>query len=46
MLEPDTHLRVEEELKTSLKMDAKRIYITFLIFFLNHVVKCSENIYN
>lgn len=45
MLEPDTHLCIEEELKICLKMDAKKIYITFLIFFLNHVINSVVKIF-
>jgi len=35
MVELDAHFCIEEEQKTCLKMDAERIYVTFLIFFPN-----------
>lgn len=44
MLEPDTHLCIEEP-KTCLKMDAKKIYFTLLIFFLNHVINSVVEIF-
>lgn len=44
MREPDTHL-CTEELKTCLKMDAKKNYITFLILFLDLVINSVVKIF-
>lgn len=34
-----------EEVKTCLKMDAKKIYFTFLIYFLNHAIDSELQIF-